>query len=70
MKRAAVRKTKHAATLGPDKKWWKGEAIDPYPILLQAITTPQSVWVLQDRGCPYGCNTFSRAASEARFSAS
>ena len=23
--------------LGPDKSWWKGEPIDPYPILLQAI---------------------------------
>ena len=56
--------------LGPDKKWWKGEPIDPYPILLRTVTTPQSVWVLQDRGCPYGCKTFSRAASEARFSAS
>jgi peptidoglycan LD-endopeptidase LytH len=22
--------------LGPDKIWWKGEAIDPYPILLRA----------------------------------
>jgi hypothetical protein len=22
--------------LGPDKTWWKGEAIDPYPILLRA----------------------------------
>ena len=56
--------------LGVDKKWWKGEPIDPYPILLRTVTTPQSVWVLQDRGCPYGCKTFSRAASEARFSAS
>jgi hypothetical protein len=37
--------------LGPDKKWWKGEAINPYPILLRAVTTPQSVWVFQDRGC-------------------
>jgi hypothetical protein len=56
--------------LGPDKKWWKGEAINPYPILLRAITTPQSVWVFQERGCPYGFNTFSRATNEARFSAS
>jgi murein DD-endopeptidase MepM/ murein hydrolase activator NlpD len=22
--------------LGPDKSWWKGEAIDPYPILMRA----------------------------------
>jgi murein DD-endopeptidase MepM/ murein hydrolase activator NlpD len=22
--------------LGPDKTWWKGEAIDPYPILMRA----------------------------------
>ena len=35
--------------LGPDKRWWKGEAIDPYPILLRAITGPQSVWVKKDR---------------------
>ena len=57
--------------LGPDKKWWKGEAIDPYPILLRAITTADSrSRVVQDRGCPYGFNTFSSAASEARFSAS
>jgi murein DD-endopeptidase MepM/ murein hydrolase activator NlpD len=47
--------------LGPDKRWWKGEAIDPYPILLRAITGPQSVWVLQDRGCPYGFSIFSSA---------
>jgi hypothetical protein len=31
--------------LGPDKRWWKGEAINPYPILLRAVTVPQSVWV-------------------------
>ncbi len=31
--------------LGLDKRWWKGEAIDPYPILLQAVTGPQSVWI-------------------------
>jgi peptidoglycan LD-endopeptidase LytH len=24
--------------LGPDKSWWKGEAIDPYPILLRAAS--------------------------------
>ena len=51
--------------LGPDKKWWKGDAIDPYPFLLRAISTPQSVWVFQDRGWPYGFNTFSSAANEA-----
>jgi hypothetical protein len=56
--------------LGPDKKWWKGDAINPYPILVDAVTTPQSVWVFQDRACPYGCNTFSSALSVARFSAS
>jgi hypothetical protein len=31
--------------LGLDKNWWKGEAIDPYPILMRAVTEPQSVWV-------------------------
>ena len=51
--------------LGLDKSWWKGEAIDPYPILMRAVTTPQSVWVLQDRGCPYGFNIFSSAVSVA-----
>ncbi len=51
--------------LGADKKWWKGEAINPYPILLRAVTAPQSVWVRQERGCPYGFNTFSSAASDA-----
>jgi peptidoglycan LD-endopeptidase LytH len=56
--------------LGPDKSWWKGQPIDPYPILMRAITGPESVWMLQDRGCPYGFNTFSREASDARFSAS
>jgi len=39
--------------LGPDKSWWKGEPIDPYPILLRAVTGAESVWVLQDLGCPY-----------------
>jgi peptidoglycan LD-endopeptidase LytH len=28
--------------LGPDKRWWKGEAIDPYPILLRAVTGAES----------------------------
>ena len=23
--------------LGADKKWWKGEAIDPYPILMRSV---------------------------------
>jgi peptidoglycan LD-endopeptidase LytH len=55
--------------LSPDKSWWKGEPINPYPILLRAIAG-NSVWVLQDLGCPYGANTFSKAASDARFSAS
>jgi hypothetical protein len=27
--------------------------------LLRAITGPESVWVLQDLGWPYGFNTFS-----------
>jgi peptidoglycan LD-endopeptidase LytH len=31
--------------LGLDKSWWKGEAIDPYPILLRAVTGPESVWI-------------------------
>jgi hypothetical protein len=31
--------------LGLDQNWWKGEAIDPYPILMRAVTEPQSVWV-------------------------
>ena len=31
--------------LGPDKSWWKGEAINPYPILMRAVTEAQSVWV-------------------------
>jgi murein DD-endopeptidase MepM/ murein hydrolase activator NlpD len=29
--------------LGLDKSWWKGEAIDPYPILLRAVTGAASV---------------------------
>ena len=37
--------------LGPDKSWWKGEAIDPYPILMRAVTEAQSVWVRRGR-CP------------------
>jgi peptidoglycan LD-endopeptidase LytH len=28
--------------LGPDKAWWKGEPIDPYPILLRAVTDDES----------------------------
>jgi peptidoglycan LD-endopeptidase LytH len=31
--------------LGLDKNWWKGEATNPYPILMRAVTEPQSVWV-------------------------
>ena len=51
--------------LDRDKKWWKGEAIDPYPILMRAVTAPQSVWVRQERACPYGFNTFSSAVRDA-----
>ena len=29
--------------LGLDKSWWKGEAIDPYPILMRAVTGAASV---------------------------
>jgi murein DD-endopeptidase MepM/ murein hydrolase activator NlpD len=31
--------------LGPEKLWWRGEAIDPYPILMargESVTTPAS----------------------------
>jgi hypothetical protein len=28
--------------LGPDKSWWKGEAIDPYPFLLRAASEARS----------------------------
>jgi peptidoglycan LD-endopeptidase LytH len=31
--------------LGSDKSWWKGEAINPYPILMRAVTEAQSVRV-------------------------
>jgi murein DD-endopeptidase MepM/ murein hydrolase activator NlpD len=55
--------------LGPDKKWWKGTPIDPYPILMRAVSGGES-GLVQDRGCPYGFNTFSRAARLARFSTS
>ncbi|MFZ0676246.1 M23 family metallopeptidase [Candidatus Binatus sp.] len=65
--------------LGPDKSWWKGEAIDPYPILMRAVTEAQSVWIKagrahrlkpvpplgQERGWPYGFNIFSSAVSVA-----
>lgn len=26
--------------LGPEKQWWKGESINPYPLLKQAASTP------------------------------
>ena len=54
--------------LGPDKRWWKGEPINPYPILMRTVTGDHSS--LQDLGCPYGFNTSSRAARLALFSAS
>jgi peptidoglycan LD-endopeptidase LytH len=28
--------------IGPDKRWWKGEPIDPYPILLRAVMADES----------------------------
>jgi murein DD-endopeptidase MepM/ murein hydrolase activator NlpD len=34
--------------LGPDKSWWKGEAIDPYPILLQVVTGNEASSVSQN----------------------
>lgn len=36
--------------LGPDKIWWKGEPIDPYPILLRAITDDESRRVFRTAG--------------------
>lgn len=55
--------------LGPDKSWWRGEPIDPYPILMRVVNGKDTDAALQDRGCPYGFKTFSRAASVARFAA-
>lgn len=39
---------------GPDKRWWKGEPIDPYPILLRVVSADESGAgvVLQERGRP------------------
>jgi murein DD-endopeptidase MepM/ murein hydrolase activator NlpD len=28
--------------LGPEKQWWKGESINPYPLLKQAASTPDA----------------------------
>jgi murein DD-endopeptidase MepM/ murein hydrolase activator NlpD len=28
--------------IGPDKRWWKGEPIDPYPFLLRAVMADES----------------------------
>jgi murein DD-endopeptidase MepM/ murein hydrolase activator NlpD len=40
--------------LGRDKRYWKGEPIDPYPILLRAVSADESGAgvVRQDRGLP------------------
>ncbi len=38
--------------LGPDKSWWEGDAINPYPILMRAVTRDESGVVLQERGPP------------------
>ena len=38
--------------LDPQKRWWKGEPIDPYPILLQAVGGEQVGAVPQERGLP------------------
>jgi murein DD-endopeptidase MepM/ murein hydrolase activator NlpD len=40
--------------LGPDKRYWKGQPINPYPILLRAVSAdrPGAAVVLQDRGRP------------------
>ena len=29
--------------LGPDKKWWDSEAIDPYPILTRPASAPPTL---------------------------
>jgi len=55
--------------LGLDKSWWKGEAINPYPILLRAVTAPQSVWVLQDRGWSTDSLTKKSVAAREQSSA-
>ena len=33
--------------LGPEKQWWKGESINPYPLLKQAASTPDAASVAE-----------------------
>jgi peptidoglycan LD-endopeptidase LytH len=38
--------------LDPQKRWWKGEPIDPYPILLRAVGGEELGSAPQERGLP------------------
>jgi murein DD-endopeptidase MepM/ murein hydrolase activator NlpD len=38
--------------LEPEKRWWKGEPIDPYPILVRAVNSEQLGAIPQERGLP------------------
>lgn len=38
--------------LEPEKRWWKGEPINPYPILLRAVDSEEIGAAPQERGLP------------------
>jgi peptidoglycan LD-endopeptidase LytH len=38
--------------LDPQKRWWKGEPLDPYPILLKAVSGQELGSASQERGLP------------------
>ena len=38
--------------LEPEKRWWKGEPINPYPILLRAVSGEELGAAPQERGLP------------------
>lgn len=47
--------------LGPEKRWWKGTPINPYPVLLHLLTMggPHQVCI---RGCDYASQRGQRVA--------
>jgi murein DD-endopeptidase MepM/ murein hydrolase activator NlpD len=51
--------------LDPRKRWWKGDPIDPYPILLRAVGGEELGAVPQESGLPWGCRTSSEASKRA-----
>ena len=53
--------------LGPDKSWWKGEAIDPYPFLLRAARRRKERCAISETGTGFAYAKQSEIRSSRRY---